>query len=580
MSLSITRSIATSALMTTQVQINVASANIANADTDGYTRKIATQTSTVYGGTNAGTIVTGTTSIVDKYLVKALTTATATAGAAQVTDTYASRLQQLMGSVSSNDGTGTSIAASLADLETALQELAQTPESETLQSQAISSLDTVASQLRETSAGIQDLRADADAAVGDAVAEVNDLLRSIKSLNDQITQGKSTGQSTADLEDKRSAALVSLSERLDVTSFVNSSGQLQIYTSSGQTLLDSRVHELSYDPAATVSSTTTFNGIMVDGKDITSQIKSGSVAALIEQRDTILPDAQAELDQLAQALASSLNSVHNQGTAVPLPSQLASTATVAASDAFSGTGTVRLATVDQDGKLGSFQDLDLSSYATIGDLVAAIDGVSGISATIDASGRLVIAAENAGEGVAIGEQTSAVGSTQSGFSQWFGLNDLVTATGASDFSVASRLLEDPSALATSSLSDAASLTGGEIVVSEGETSIVDQLAVAFSDSVSFAAVGTLGASKTTFANYAASIVGTISTAASNAANAYDLANSNKSDAQSAVSSQSGVNLDEETARLSELENMYSSATQILSIVNAMFESLMEAVQSA
>lgn len=61
---------------------------------------------------------------------------------------------------------------------------------------------------------------------------------------------------------------------------------------------------------------------------------------------------------------------------------------------------------------------------------------------------------------------------------------------------------------------------------------------------------------------------------------YERASTNLSALETSMASQSGVNIDEETARLSELENLYASAAQILSVVNAMFESLLEAVQSA
>ena len=76
----------------------------------------------------------------------------------------------------------------------------------------------------------------------------------------------------------------------------------------------------------------------------------------------------------------------------------------------SATGTVRIAVVGQSGNLVSYQDLDLSQYTTVGDLVNAINGISGLSASIDASGHLSIAATTAGDGVAINEMTSSVGS--------------------------------------------------------------------------------------------------------------------------------------------------------------------------
>ena len=47
----------------------------------------------------------------------------------------------------------------------------------------------------------------------------------------------------------------------------------------------------------------------------------------------------------------------------------------------------------------------------------------------------------------------------------------------------------------------------------------------------------------------------------------------------ALSSQSGVNLDEETARVSTLQNQYTAASELIKVINDMFSSLMTAVQS-
>ena len=82
MSISTIRTIATSALMASQVRMQVTSSNIANADTEGYTRKTASQTATVTGGTNSGTTVSAMSGTVDKYLLRDLVAATSDQSAA------------------------------------------------------------------------------------------------------------------------------------------------------------------------------------------------------------------------------------------------------------------------------------------------------------------------------------------------------------------------------------------------------------------------------------------------------------------------------------------------------------------
>jgi flagellar hook-associated protein 1 FlgK len=293
----------------------------------------------------------------------------------------------------------------------------------------------------------------------------------------------------------------------------------------------------------------------------------------------VLPAAQAQLDQLATQLADSLNAVHNQGTSVPPPSTLTGTTEVTASTALSATGTVRIAVADQSGNLASYQDLDLSSYATVGDLVSAINGISGVSASIDSDGHVVIASTASGNGIAINEMTSSVGSGGEGLSEWLGLNDLVTATGASDFAVRGDILANSGLLAVASLDQSSALTTGSQVLSSGSTTVVNNLYSALTGSTSFAAVGGLGSSTSSFADYAASIVSNVASKASQASSDYTAKETTQSTFASAMSSQSGVNLDEETAQISTLQTQYTAASELIQVINEMFSSLMAAVQS-
>jgi flagellar hook-associated protein 1 FlgK len=573
--------------MTTQVKISVASSNISNADTTGYTVKTANQVATVSGGVGTGTTITGITSSVDKLLLKSLMQATSALGSADTSNTYLNQLQALYGSSSGTDSSGTSLANTIAELETAISSLSGTTSSAALQANAVSALDAVASQLRDTSSGIQDLRSDVDQKIDSSVDDVNDQLKIIASLNAQIKQAAASGQSTGDLEDQRNTALQDVASKMDVSYFISSSGDMQVYTTSGQALVDSSVHLLSYTASASVTAATTydpastggFSGITLNGVDVTSQIKSGEIGALISLRDSVLPAAQAQLDQLATQLADSLNAVHNQGTSVPPPSTLTGTTEVTASTALSATGTVRIAVADQSGNLASYQDLDLSSYATVGDLVSAINGISGVSASIDSEGHVVIASTASGNGIAINEMTSSVGSGGEGLSDWLGLNDLVTATGASDFAVRGDILANSGLLAVASLDSSSALTTGSQVLSSGSTTVVNNLYTALTGSTSFAAVGGLGSSTSSFADYAASIVSNVASKASQASSDYTAKETTQSTFASAMSSQSGVNLDEETAQISTLQTQYTAASELIQVINEMFSSLMAAVQS-
>jgi len=574
MSFGAIRSIATSALMASQARIQVTSSNIANADVEGYSRKTAVQVATTAGGAGTGTSVVAVTSSVNKYLLSDLVGASTVLGAAEVTDAKANALQALFGNTTSSDGTGTSLSDTLTSLETAIASLAGTPESSTLNGLAVDSLDAVAAQLRETSTGIQDLRADADAEIDDAVDTVNDALDSIAELNTQIVTLKAMSQSTADLEDQRNSALLSISSQIDVTYKVKSSGEMLLSTASGTTLLNGTAHHLSYAPAAVVTAQTNFAGITVDGSDITAQLRSGRIGALIEQRDEVLPAAQDTLDTLASSLIDTLNAAHNAATALPAPSTLTGTTAVSATDALDASGTLRLAITNADGTTVSSTEIDLSGMTTVSDLVDALNGIPGINASV-ASGKLVVTSTD-GNGVALGDIDSAIGGK--GVSDYFGLNDLLTGTSASTIRVRSDILDGNARLATATLDTSSTLASGSRALTNS-SSAVQAIADLLSDEQGFAASGGLGATSTSFAGYAARIVAAAATDASTASGTLERRQSAYDVASDALTSETGVNVDEETARLSELEQQYSTAAQLLSVLNDMFDALLAAAKS-
>ena len=591
-SLDIARSIAFSGLSATQVQISVASANISNADTKGYTEKTANQSSSVTAGVGTGVTITGISSSVDKLLLKSLVGADSDLGAANTNNSYLTQLEQLYGSASGGDSstTGTSLANTIAAFQSALSSLASTPSSASLQANAVSALSAVTTQLQQTSSGIQKLRGNADQDIASSVTDINSDLQQISDLNKQIKQEAAAGQPTADLEDQRNSALQDLASQMNVSYFTTSSGDLQVYTGSGQALVDSTAHPLSYTATSNVTAATTyvagssssgFSAITVNGVDITSQITSGNISALVTLRDQTLPAAQAQLDELAQQFTASVNAVSNQGTSLPLPASLTGTATVSSTTPLSATGTVRIAVTDQCGNLVSYKDLNLSSDTTVGSLVSDINSnVPGVTASIDANGHLTISATGSGNGVAINEMTSSVGSSGQGFSDYFGLNDLITGTNASNIAVRSDILSGASALPTATLDSSATLTAGNAVLSPGSATVLNALSSALTGSTNFAMAGGLGATTGSFTDYAAAIVANVASKSSQASATYTAKQTAQSTYANTLSSQSGVNIDQESANLSALQNKYAAASQIITAINAMFSALMTAMTAS
>ncbi|MBY6265936.1 flagellar hook-associated protein FlgK [Azospirillum sp. 412522] len=585
MSLRVASSIASSALRTSEVGIAVASSNVANADTEGYTRKTASNVTRSTGVNVASVDVTAVGSNVDRYLLKTLVSAQSDLGYADTRNGYLDRMQSAFGSVSDDDSGGTDIGSMIDALADTLGTLATSPESESAKAATVQDLSDLAETLRSTSSTIQSLRAQADDEIATTVDSINETLTGIDSLNDRIVKGKALGQNVTDLEDQRNTALKSLAKSIDVTYQVDDSGLMRISTASGKSLLDSRVHELSYTPAASVGAGTAysaggssgFGGIMLNGVDVTGSSLGGSLGALVQLRDSDLPAQQAGLDELATTLMDALNAIQNQGASYPAPQSLTGTETVSATDALKVTnGTLRVAVTDSSGTAAEVLDIDLSTKSTLQDVIDAINTMSNASASISADGKLVISATGTGNGIALGGDAND--GTTGAFSDAYGLNDLLTGTGASDIKVATRIAADSSLLATGALSSASGLTAGDTALTSGEGSVAKALSAAFSASHGFDAAGGLSARSTSFAGYAGAVIQGAATLADKASTAYDSQNTYASSLESTFSSQSGVNVDEETAAISTLQSAYEAAAAVMKTLQEMFSTALDMVQ--
>ena len=137
------------------------------------------------------------------------------------------------------------------------------------------------------------------------------MTQQIATLNGQISLASINGTPN-DLLDQRDTLVQQLAGLTGASAVTEGNGSISVYTSVGQTLVSgTQSYALStksnpYDP-------TTTDVVDSAGNDITSQLSSGSLGALINYRDNTLAAAQNQLGQSALALANSVNGQQAQG---------------------------------------------------------------------------------------------------------------------------------------------------------------------------------------------------------------------------------------------------------------------------
>ncbi len=624
MSLALTLNAALSGLQTQQANLQIVSDNIANASTEGFTRKTAESSAKVLAGLGAGVELGTIKRTVDEALIREIRESLSLAAIDKVAQPFYDQMQDLFG----RPGDNTSISATIADLAGAMEAYSATPEGPTQRIEVINAALAVVRQLDTMSEQIQSLRGDAERQLTAAIDEINAELQNIADLNDEIKLRVASGESTAAFADKRDTALERLAEYIDIQTFTRSSGEIVIFTNEG-TLLDGFPNFLSHTPLNVLSPTASYangdiDGISLNNRDITTTLKGGKLRGLIDLRDTTLPGLQAEIDQLAAMLRDEINAVHNKGVGFPPPQQLNGTRLFdSVNDVVAVSGTLRFAAVGADGKvpdnIATAQpfSVDLSAIVapvTLTDLVneintqAATNPPQVIQAQLVAVGsqfRLDISTLSPNMRVVLDEGDSAVSSftpdggtatavqlqdgSTPGLSHFFGLNDFfsspnfntgdATVAGLSRaLAVRQELVNDPTRIARGATAMTFPLSGGDALVTAGDNTIAQSLAAKFDEQLAFGAAGNLAATTTTLAGYGAEIIFESSTAAVRSESNLEIQEALSQELQFRSDSLSGVNVDEELANMIVVQQAYSASARLVTTVQDMFQVLQQMVR--
>jgi flagellar hook-associated protein 1 FlgK len=467
---------AQSGLLANQTALNIVSQNVANVNTVGYSRKIIQQESVVLAGQGAGVAISDFTRVVDKGLLKSIRQELGELNNVSVQEGYYQRLQETFGS----PGDNTSISHILQELKEAAELLAVSPDRILEQSELVRQAQLAVEKFADMSRTIQDLRLQADQQITAVVNEMNQLTADIDQLNDDIIRFGSTGNDTTDLEDQRDNKIDRLSELVDIRFFSRNDGDVVVFTSSGLTLVDTIPPTITHSAAAAMSSTSTVASGQIDGiyvgerlaiNDLTTQARGGQLAGLLDMRDDVLPNLQAQLDELAAQLRDQMNLIHNRGTPFPghqeLTGQRIFTLPQEQTISLSGTDDVAIVMMDADGAqtisirlseiltgTGNGQTFgdgtDDSGGITITELAARLEdffqlnGAPSATVTLNAQSQLSINLNNTSLGFGFRDETTTtegsdfedaairfdkdgdgtVDETISGFSSFFGLNNL------------------------------------------------------------------------------------------------------------------------------------------------------------
>jgi flagellar hook-associated protein 1 FlgK len=306
---------AASGLRATSRLASTISNNVSNALTEGYASRTTELSSVSAGGLGSGVRVTTTSRAENPYITAERRVAQATAEASGVKSDAYTRLIAAMGEA----GADGSLSASATALETRLMAATASPQSTTLLTDAVDAARALATSLTSTAQEAAGVRTDADTRIAAEVRTLNETLHRIDDLNGKIVNLTLQGIDTLSLQDERATLVDQISAIVPVKTVNRENGEVSIFTQGGGTLLDGVVWDLGFTraPTSVTSEMTLANGALggltqrqgtttVDiaigtGRDA---FDGGSLGALFEVRDTIVPGFTAELDLYAGDLVA------------------------------------------------------------------------------------------------------------------------------------------------------------------------------------------------------------------------------------------------------------------------------------
>ncbi|HWY84184.1 MAG TPA: flagellar hook-associated protein FlgK [Roseiarcus sp.] len=326
MSLSTAFNVISSSLAANAAQTAVVSNNIANVNTPGYSREIANVVTNSYGGADVASI----TREANAALSEQVSTSTSQAAAQQAISDGLTTLAQTVDDSSSTSSTsgadqnGASPSAMLANLQSALTTYADSPSSSSAADAVVSAASDLASSLNSASAAVQQVRETADQKMASSVNTINSLLNQFTAANNAVVTGLQTGANVSSVEDTRDSIVTQLAQQIGVSTTVAANGSESIYTDSGVTLFQDTPRTVSFTPTPTLvdgadGGAVTVDGVPVTGANSPMPIQSGALAGYAAVRDTLAPEYQAQLDQIAGGLINAFGE-SDQSATPTLPS--------------------------------------------------------------------------------------------------------------------------------------------------------------------------------------------------------------------------------------------------------------------
>ncbi len=306
--------IARRAIWASRLGMDVTSHNIANVNTEGYSRqrvsfRTATPLQLPNGQLGLGVAVGDVIRVRNRLVDQQYRQTSFTLGNAQIKESVYSQIEAIVQEPSDN-----ALGSLMNEFFNEFSNLADDPENatirDTVRQKAIALVDSFQGKTQQFNSLRQSLSKDVQATVG----EVNEIIHQIGILNRQIVSAEAGGGSANDMRDRRDLLLDRLSEYMKISYTENARGAVSVSAEGVNLVSGNKVNELSVQ---TVSDGDTLKLQLQGSNGKSLSILYGKLGGLLEMHNEVVPQLQKDLDTLAQTLITEVNRIHASGYTLP-----------------------------------------------------------------------------------------------------------------------------------------------------------------------------------------------------------------------------------------------------------------------
>jgi flagellar hook-associated protein 1 FlgK len=583
-------STAKDALLTQRLAIDVVSHNIANVNTEGYSRQVPHMEANgpvPYGGVVMGTGVSADAivQITNSFIETRLQQGKTDLSAMVEKEIYLGVLEGMF-----NESSGTGLSAQLSDFWNSWHDLSNNPSGLAERSAVFERGALLSQTFRDLSEDLSQVTQEINGSIGGSISEVNDILQKIADLNPQIVSLKVKGNAN-DLLDKRNQLLGQLSEFMDIRYYEKEDGNITVTTGSGYPLVSGpEVYSLSFD-----GNRVRWESSGATQADITDRIKGGKLGGWLDLRDGILPQYQAELDEMAKTIVWEVNQIHSMGAGLVRFSTVTGTEPVADPAVSLASSSLpygeRIDDTNKTFKIwlydASGQPYD-SDGATVGlqgnpivitvtpgislnDLRDAINATSGLQASINSGNQLTISIDN---GV-IPSGSFAFSDDESSVLGALGINTFFKGSQAKDMDMNPAVEADKSLIAAARVDAAGQISAGDNSNALELTGLQYQNVEMNLYSIERGKPQTVQAARETIDTYLHAFSGSLGILSQSIQRSKEFNEAMVTNLAQTRDSISAVSLDEEMTNLMKYQQAYSAAAKLIATTDQMFTTLLE-----